>query len=91
MHAAKAEIIPAEVLDEIQAAEKALGSGDAREAIRLARHSLLAKQTGRAFAVITRAMCKQGDLGGAKASLHSVDKGELSRVKRDCKASGIDL
>jgi hypothetical protein len=51
----------------------------------------LAKQTGRAFSVITRAMCKQGDLGGAKASVHSVDKGDLGRVKRDCKAAGIDL
>jgi serine/threonine-protein kinase len=88
---AKAEALPPEVVAELQEAEKALAAGDAREAIRLARHSLLAKTSGRAFAVITRAQCKQGDLGGAKASVHSVDKAELARVKRDCKAAGIDL
>jgi eukaryotic-like serine/threonine-protein kinase len=87
----KSETLPPEVLAELKEAEAALSSGDAREAVRLARHSLLTKSSGRAFSVITRAMCKQGDLGGAKASLHSVDKSELARVKRECKAAGLDL
>ena len=35
-------------------------------------------------------MCKQGDLGDAKAALHSRRRASVGRVKHDCKAAGID-
>jgi serine/threonine-protein kinase len=89
--APKHETLPPEVAAELADAEAKLGGGDPREALRLARHSLLAQKSGRAFSVIARALCKQGDLGGARAALHSVDKNDLARVKRECKAAGIDL
>jgi serine/threonine-protein kinase len=76
---------------ELDAAERALTGGDASEAIRLARHSLLAKKSSRAFALIARAYCRAGDLGNARAALHSVRGADLARVKQDCKKSGIDL
>ena len=83
--------LPADVAAELQQAEQALSSGDAKEAVRLARHSLIVKPSGRAFSLIARGMCKEGDLGGARAALHSVEKADTARVKRDCKAAGIDL
>jgi eukaryotic-like serine/threonine-protein kinase len=91
-HAGKHDVLlPPEVLEELDQAEKALRSGDAAEAERLARHSLLGHPNGRAFSVIARALCKKGDLGGAHAALHQVDRGELGRVKRECKAMGVEL
>jgi serine/threonine-protein kinase len=88
---AKAAALPPEVAAELTDAEKALAGGDTREAIRLARHSLLVKKSGRAFSIITLANCKQGDLGGAKAAMHSVESRDAARVKHECKAAGIDL
>ena len=54
-------------------------------------HRTTSEKSGRAFAIIARANCKQGDLGGAKAAMHSVDSRDLARVKHECKAAGIDL
>ena len=61
------------------------------EAVRQARHTLSAVKSSRAFSIITRAYCKQGDLGDAKAALHSVGSTDRSRVLRYCKAAGTDL
>ena len=47
-------------------AEAALEAGKHGEAIRLAQHSLFAQKTSRAYALITRARCAQGDLGNAR-------------------------
>ncbi|HEX9103022.1 MAG TPA: hypothetical protein VF997_12505 [Polyangia bacterium] len=41
--------------------------------------------------MIARAYCKQGDLGNAKAALHSVGGADRPRVLKYCKAAGTDL
>ncbi len=84
------EQLPPEAAAELSDAQRALDRGDAQEALRLARHSLFQAKSGRAFAIITKAYCKLGDLGSAKSSLHSVG-GERGAVLRNCKAVGIDL
>jgi uncharacterized protein YkwD len=47
-------------------------------------------QKARAFSIMTRAFCKQGDLGHAKAQLPHVG-GERARVIKYCKAAGTPL
>jgi serine/threonine-protein kinase len=84
------ESLPADVVAELDAAEKAIDA-DPQEAIRQARHTLSTAKSSRAFSVITRAYCKQGDLGNAKAALHSVGAGDRARVLKYCKAAGTDL
>jgi serine/threonine-protein kinase len=73
----------------LQAAERAIES-DPQEAIRLARHTMTTAKTSRAFAIVARAYCRQGDLGNAKAALHSVG-GERANVVKYCKSVGTDL
>ena len=85
-----ASAIPPEVAEDIAAAESALASGNAAEAIRVARRSLATRQTARAFSIVARAFCKQGDLGNARAQLPHVG-GERGKVLRECKAAGVDL
>jgi eukaryotic-like serine/threonine-protein kinase len=87
---AKKETLPPEVASELDAAEKSIDS-DPQEAIRQARHTLATAKSSRAFAVIARAYCKQGDLGNAKAALHSVGGADRPRVMKYCKAAGTDL
>jgi len=86
----KKEALPPEVASELDAAEKAI-DGDPGEAIRQARHTLSTAKSSRAFSIIARAYCKQGDLGNAKAALHSVGGGDRPRVLKFCKAAGTDL
>ena len=86
----RAEPIPPEVAAALAAAEQAMGS-DPSEAIRLARRSLATAKTSRAFAIVARGFCKQGNLGDAKAALHSVSGSERAAVVRYCKAAGTDL
>ena len=87
---AKKETLPPEVASELDAAEKSIDS-DPAEAIRQARHTLAAAKSSRAFAIIARGFCKQGDLGNAKAALHSVGGADRPRVLKYCKAAGTDL
>jgi eukaryotic-like serine/threonine-protein kinase len=86
----KKEVLPLEAQAELDAAESVLDA-DPSEAIRQARHSLSTAKSSRAFSVITRAYCKQGDLGNAKAALHSVGAADRARVLKYCKAAGTDL
>jgi serine/threonine-protein kinase len=72
-------------------AEAALDGGNPADAIRLAQHSLYAQQSGRAYAVMARARCAQGDLGNAKAAFAHVDAGDKAAVLRDCRKLGIQL
>jgi hypothetical protein len=72
-------------------AEAALDAGKPADAIRLAQHSLYAQQSGRAYAVMTRARCAQGDLGNAKAAFVHVDAGDRAAVLRDCRKLGMQL
>jgi hypothetical protein len=76
---------------DLDAAERALAAKDAREAIRLARHSLYEKKTARASSILTRAFCLQQDLGAAKAELSHVAGSERAKVVRACRAAGIEL
>ncbi len=86
----KKESLPGEVVAELDTAEKQIDA-DPGEAIRAARHTLSTAKSSRAFSIITRAFCKQGDLGNAKAALHSVGGGDRARVLKFCKAAGTDL
>lgn len=85
------EPLPPEVEDELSRAEQRLVAGDAGEAIRLARHSLLARPSSRAFAIVARGFCAQGDLGNARAQLAHLSTADRSRVTRACAAAGIPL
>jgi len=87
---AKKDALPPEVVGELDAAETAIDS-DPAEAIRQARHTLAAAKSSRAFSIIARGFCKQGDLGNAKAALHSVGGADRPRVLKYCKAAGTDL
>jgi eukaryotic-like serine/threonine-protein kinase len=88
--ASKKETLSPEIAAELDAAEKAIDSEPA-EAVRQARHTLTTAKSSRAFGIIARAFCKQGDLGNAKAALHSVGGGDRARVIKYCKATGTDL
>jgi len=88
--AAKKETLPSDVVAELDAAEKAI-DGDPGAAIRGARHTLSTARSSRAFSIVARAYCKQGDLGNAKAAFHSVGGGDRARVLKYCKAAGTDL
>jgi serine/threonine protein kinase len=84
------EALPPELVAELDAAEKAI-DGDPSEAVRQARHTLATAKSSRAFSIIARGFCKQGDLGNAKAALHSVGGADRARVLKYCKAAGTDL
>jgi serine/threonine protein kinase len=86
----KQEALSPEIAAELDAAEKELDGAPA-EAVRQARHTLATAKSSRAFAIIARAFCKQGDLGNAKAALHSVGSADRARVLKYCKAAGTDL
>jgi hypothetical protein len=79
------------VVAELDAAEASLKAGNAREALRLAEHSLLTARSVRAYSIKARARCAQGDLGGTNAELQHVTGAERARVIRICKAAGLDL
>jgi eukaryotic-like serine/threonine-protein kinase len=85
--------LPDDVRADLDAAEAALAGGDAREAKRLAQHSLLGKRSGRAFSILTRAACRDGDLTNARANLRNVGAsgGERASVLRACAAAGLEL
>lgn len=85
----KHEALPPEIKAELDDAEKKIDS-DPQEAIRVARRSLQETKSPRAFSIVTRAFCKLGDLGNAKAQLHNVG-GDRARVLKFCKAAGTDL
>ncbi len=75
-------------LDDAQAA---LAAGRTDEAVRLARRSFNEKHTVRAYSILTRAYCQQGDLGNAKAQLGHLPPRERQRVIRVCRRHGVEL
>jgi eukaryotic-like serine/threonine-protein kinase len=75
------ETVPEEVREVLQDAERALAAGDAREAIRLAQASQRKTLTPASFSVLTRAYCRQGDLGGAKRALREGIQRKMLSVK----------
>ena len=80
-----------EAAKDLADAQAALDAGKHSEAIRLAQHSLFAQKTSRAYAMMTRARCAQGDLGNARAALAQVAARDRSSVLRACAKAGIDL
>ena len=80
-----------DVRADLEGADAALARGDAREAKRLAQHSLLGQRTGRAFSILTRAACREGDLANARAGLRNVTGADLAAVIKTCAAAGLDL
>jgi serine/threonine-protein kinase len=83
--------LPDEVRVDLDGAEAALARGDTREAKRLAQHSLLAKRTGHAFSILTRAACRDGDLANARAGLRNAPPSDRPTLVKACSASGLDL
>jgi eukaryotic-like serine/threonine-protein kinase len=80
-----------EAARDLDEAEAALAAGKPADALRLAQHSLYAQKSSRAYAVITRARCAQGDLGNAKAALAQVSPRDRSQVVRACGKMGTEL
>jgi hypothetical protein len=80
-----------EAARDLDDAEAALAAGKPVEALRLAQHSLYAQASSRAYAVITRARCAEGDLGNAKAALSHVSARDRSQVVRACAKLNVEL
>jgi hypothetical protein len=80
-----------EAAHDLDDAEAALEAGKAADALRLAQHSLYTQKSSRAYAVIVRARCAQGDLGNAKAALAHVSARDRSPVVRACGKLGVEL
>jgi hypothetical protein len=89
--APKSETLSPEAASDLAEAEAALEAGKNADAIRLAQHSLYAQKSGRAYAIIVRAHCAQGDLGNAKAALSHVAARDRAAVLRTCGKLGVDL
>ena len=88
---AKDAALAPEAARDLDEAEAALEAGKAADALRLAQHSLYAQKSSRAYALIARARCAQGDLGNAKAALAQVAARDRSAVVRACGKLGIEL
>jgi len=88
---AKDAALAPEAARDLDDAEAALEAGKAADALRLAQHSLYAQKSSRAYALIARARCAQGDLGNAKAALAQVAARDRSAVVRACGKLGIEL
>ncbi len=83
--------LPAVVVQDLDAAEQALRSGQAAEARRLAQRTLLVQRSARAHALLTRAHCKLRDFSNARAAFRSVAARDRPAVTRACHEDGIDL
>jgi hypothetical protein len=83
--------LPDDVRADLEGAEKALASGDTREAKRLAQHSLQGQRTSRAFVILTRSACAEHDLTNARASLRNVAGPGRAAVIQACASAGLDL
>ena len=80
-----------EAAKDLQEAEAALDAGKPSDALRLAQHSLYAQKSSRAYALIARARCAQGDLGNAKAALAQVAARDRAAVIRACGKLNVEL
>jgi serine/threonine-protein kinase len=79
-----------DVPDEVVQAEAALSAGRLSDAARLAEHSLLTRPTSRAFAVLTKVRCRQGDLGGARTWFGQIrGAGAQAAVRKACAKDGV--
>jgi eukaryotic-like serine/threonine-protein kinase len=88
---AKEATLSPEAARDLDDAEAALDAGKPGDALRLAQHSLYAQKSSRAYALIARARCVQGDLGNANAALAQVAARDRSQVVRACGKLGVEL
>jgi serine/threonine-protein kinase len=88
---AKQETLSPAAASDLAEADAALVAGKSAEAIRLAQHSLYAQKTSRAYGIIARARCAEGDLGNAKAALAQVAARDRAAVVRACGKVGVEL
>jgi hypothetical protein len=88
---AKEAALAPEAARDLDEAEAALTADKPGDALRLAQHSLYAQKSSRAYAIIVRARCAQGDLGNAKAALAHVSARDRSTVVRACGKLGVEL
>lgn len=75
-------------------AERALSRGDTAEAIRLARSSQRREPNvipQASYSLLTRAFCRQKDLGNAKTQWPKVSGAEKSRVRKYCQQYDIEF
>ena len=82
---------PPEVKALLDEAEAALRSNHGAQALLLADRAMRVQKSSRAYSIQTRAHCKNGDLGNARATFQHLSSGEKARARKDCKASDIDL
>ncbi|ATB27912.1 serine/threonine protein kinase [Melittangium boletus] len=85
------EKIPEDVRADLAAAERALASEQAEEALRLARRSQRKLVTGASYSVLTRAHCQRKDLTNARAQWGNVPSSEKAKVRQFCKLWEIDF
>ena len=89
--AAKQETLSPAAASDLAEADAALGAGKSTDAIRLAQHSLYTQKSSRAYGIIARARCAEGDLGNAKAALAQVAPRDRAAVVRACGKVGVEL
>jgi eukaryotic-like serine/threonine-protein kinase len=83
--------LPPAVAEELQEAEQLFAKGQFKEAERKAKHSLLGSMSSRAYNLLTRIACAQGDLTNANAYLPKVSRAERKLVLATCTKNGVDL
>jgi hypothetical protein len=82
---------PPEFTALLEQAERALSSGNTKEARWIADRALRVQKGVRAFSLQTRAYCLDGDLGGARGTFPHVTGGERARVLKYCSAHNTPL
>lgn len=85
------EALPEAVVTRLDEAEALLSAGQTREAIRVAKQTLYERKSSRAFALIARAACREGDLTNARAYLQNVARADRGLVVAACARAGMDL
>jgi serine/threonine-protein kinase len=73
---------------ELRLADAALREGRVWDAIDIATRTLEDEKTDRAFAIIARSYCKQGDVASAKAELEKIPAAQRQAILNDCDAGG---
>ena len=86
-----AEVVPADAAALLDQADAALAAKDVAGAITFARRSMQHGPTSRAYALLTRAHCRTGDLTNARATWIHVAAGDRPRVHKECSSNGTDL
>jgi serine/threonine-protein kinase len=83
--------LPPHVAGELRRAETALAEGRVWDAIDIASGTLDQHKSDEAFALITRAYCRQGDAKSAEAELRKLSAEGRRGVIRYCREAGVEL